>query len=101
MAASPNVELARTAGSVELDLRCDREQCATVHTLRWATDGFGRLRRKECTCNSCPRGSNTRLWPSAIELQDAGATGGVPPSDDGEPAMTPRTAWPRVSAAGE
>jgi hypothetical protein len=99
MGASPNVEIARTAGTAELDLRCEREQCATVHTLRWATDGFGRLTRKECTCNTCPRGSNTRLWPSAMELQDAGATGRVPHTDDAEPAPTLRDAWQRAGAA--
>ena len=100
MSAGPNVELARTAGSVQLDLRCEREQRATIHTLRWATDGIGRLSQKECTCNSCPRGSNTRLWPSTIELQDAGATGRVPASDDAGPAPALRNAWPRAGAAG-
>lgn len=75
---------APTTGSLELDLRCEREQCTTVHTLRWATDGRGRLRGNECTCNTCPRGANTRSWPTRIELQDAGAASRVPPSEDDE-----------------
>jgi hypothetical protein len=75
---------APTTGSIELDLRCEREQCTTVHTLRWATDGRGRLRGNECTCNTCPRGANTRPWPTRIELQDAGAANRVPPSEDDE-----------------
>jgi hypothetical protein len=102
MDVSSVVELARTSGSVALDLRCEREQHATVHTLRWTVDGYGRFRGNECTCNSCPRGANARLWPTAIELQDAGATGRVPASEDPEPAPTlKRSEWPRVSAAGK
>ncbi len=101
MNANPLVDLAKASGSVELDLRCEREECATVHTLRWTVDGHGRLRGKECTCNTCPRGGNARPWPTAIELQDAGATGRVPASDDPEPApIPPRAAWPRAGAAG-
>jgi hypothetical protein len=99
MDTNPPVDLAKASGSVELDLNCEREQHTTVHTLRWTLDGAGRLRGKECTCNTCARGANARAWPTKIELQDAGATNRVPASDDAEPApvRTP-AAWPRAGA---
>jgi hypothetical protein len=71
---------------VELDLQCDCEHWATVHTLRWATDGQGHVEHAECTCNNCPVGANARPWPSALELQDAGAPSNVPRCAAEEPA---------------
>ena len=64
--------------SVELDLQCDCEHWATVHTLRWLTDARGHVTYSECTCKNCPVGANARPWPTALELQDAGAPSRVP-----------------------
>jgi hypothetical protein len=64
--------------SVEIDLQCDCEHWATVHTLSWVTDGHGHITHTECTCNNCPVGAHTRPWPSSLELQDAGAPSNVP-----------------------
>jgi hypothetical protein len=64
--------------SAELDLRCEREQRATVHALRWAIDARGGIRSNVCTCLTCPSGENTRPWPTKTELQDAGAPSSVP-----------------------
>jgi hypothetical protein len=77
--------------SVELDLQCEREQWATVHTLRWDVDRNGAVTNKECICKSCPRGANTRPWPTKLELQDAGAASDVPRSEADDHLKWPYT----------
>ncbi len=77
--------------TVDLDLRCEREQWATVHTLGWDTDRNGHASNKTCTCKSCLRGANTRPWPTKLELQDAGAAPDVPRSEIDEHLKWPFT----------